>query len=275
MSRRDSYLDAMLKHLGATYYQTLEGEATSSDVDRAIASVREEMTHHPGQYPVLERGEHGRPAGRWRVRDVMRTDAVTVGKRAPVTDIARLMSDHRVSAMPVLADNGQVAGVVSEADLLRGRKHQSGHMPGRAGRPGDTAAQLMTAPAISVGPEASLAAVARQMDQHHLRMLPVVDADERLLGVVSRRNLLSVFLRTDKEIASEVRSVLHNVLLLPGGSVRVSVRDGVVTLSGHVDADVTRRAAVELAHNVFAVLDVINKLTGPVSAGRAAAEPQL
>jgi CBS-domain-containing membrane protein len=275
MSRRDSYLDAMLKHLGATYYQTLEGEATSSDVDRAVASVREEMAHRPGQYPVLERGEHGRPAGRWRVRDVMRTDPVTAGQRTSVTDIARLMSDHRVSDMPVLADDGQVAGVVSEADLLRARRHQSAHMPGRAGQPGDTAAQLMTSPAISIGPDASLAAAARQMDQHRLRMLPVVDPDGRLLGVVSRRNLLSVFLRTDKEIASEVRSVLHNVLLLPGGSVRVSVRDGVVTLSGHVDADVTRRAAVELAHNVFAVVDVINKLTNPVSAGRAAAEPQL
>ena len=106
MSRRDSYLDAMLKHLGATYYQTLEGEATSSDVVGAIASVREEMTHHPGsirsssaantaaQPPVASTGCDADRSGDGR-------------EASPVTDIARLMSDHRVSAMPVLADNGR------------------------------------------------------------------------------------------------------------------------------------------------------------------------
>jgi len=273
MSRRDSYLDAMLQHLGTTYYQTLQGEATSSDMARAVASVREEMARRPGQYPVFERGDHGRPVGRWRVRDVMRTDAVTVRDRTPVTDVARLMSDHRVSAVPVLADDGRVAGVVSEADLLRARsRNRTGHVPGRAGQVGDTAAQLMTSPAIAISPDASLAAAARQMDQHHLRMLPVIDADGCLLGVVSRRNLLSIFLRTDKEIASEVRAVLRNVLLLTSGSVRVSVRDGVVTLSGHVDAEATRRAAVDLAQDVFAVVDVIDKLSGPVADGPAAAQ---
>ncbi len=271
MSRRDSYLDAMLKHLGTTYYQTLQGEATSSDVAQAVSSVREEMARRPGQYPVFEDRDQGRPVGRWRVRDVLRADPVTVEKRAAVTDIARLMSDHRVSAMPVLAEDGRVAGVVSEADLLRARRHQRGHVPGRAGQPGDTAAQLMTAPAITIGPDASLAAVARRMDQHHVRMLPVTDADGGLLGVVTRRNLLSVFLRTDAEIASEVRAMLRNVLLINDHSVTVSVRDGVVTLAGHVDAEATGRAAVGLARDVFGVDDVINKLSGPVATGRAAA----
>ena len=266
MSRRDSYLDAMLKHLGTMYYQTLQGEATSSDVAEAVSSVRTEMARRPGQYPVFERGDQGRPAGRWRVRDVMRADPVTVEKMTSVTDVARLMSDHRVSAMPVLAEDGRVAGVVSEADLLRARKHQTGHVPGRAGQRGDTAAQLMTSPAITIGPDASLAAAARQMDQHHLRMLPVVETDGHLLGIVSRRNLLSVFLRTDKEIASEVRAMLHNVLLVPANSVTVSVRDGVVSLAGHVDAEATRRAAVKLAQDVFAVVEVIDKLSGPVAA---------
>ena len=106
MSRRDSHLDATLKHLGTMYYQTLQGEATSSDVAEAVSSVREEMARRPGQYPVFERGDHGRPPGRWRVRDVMRADPVTVEKRTSVTDIARLISDHRVSAMPVLAEDG-------------------------------------------------------------------------------------------------------------------------------------------------------------------------
>ena len=225
MSRRDSYLDATLKHLGTMYYQTLQGEATSSEVAEAVSSVREEI---PPPGPVSGfRARRSRPPARpvastgW-----MRADPVTVGKPAPVTDIARLISDHRVSAMPVLAEDGRVAGVISEADVLRARKHREGPLPGRAGQRGDTAAQLMTSPAITIGPDAPLAAAARQMDEHHLRMLPVVETDGRLLGVVSRRNLLSVFLCTDKDIASEVRAVLHNVLLVPANSVTVSVRDG-------------------------------------------------
>lgn len=148
-----------------------------------------------------------------------------------------------------------MVGVVSEADLLRARRanRTAVRHVGRAGQSSDTAGQLMTSPAIAIGPDASLAAAARRMDEHHLRLLPVVDANGSLLGVVSRRNLLSIFLRTDKEIVSEVRGVLRNVLLLDDRSVTVSARSGVVTLSGRVNTEATRRAAVSLAHDVFAV----------------------
>ncbi len=267
MSRRDDYLDAMLKHLGATYYRTLEGDATASDVANAMASVQEEVARRPGQFPAPGRGDHGRHAGRWRVRDVMRTRAVTVRKRTPARDIARLMSEHRVSAVPVLDEQGLVAGVVSEADLLRPREQSRAalpQVPGRISKAGaGTAAHLMTSPAITIHPDDPLTAAARRMDQDRLRLLPVVDTDGHLLGVISRRNLLSIFLRKDEEIAGEVRAVLRNVLLVPRGSVTVSVRDGVVTLSGHVDGEGTRRAAVELAGDVYAVMDVIDKLSAP------------
>ena len=267
MSRRDDYLDAMLKHLGATYYRTLKGDATASDVANAMASVQEEVARHPGEFPAPGRGHHGHHASRWRVRDVMRTQAVTVRKRTPAKDIARLMSEHRVSAVPVLDEQGLVAGVVSEADLLRSRERSRAALPQVPGRissaGGGTAAHLMTSPAITIHPDDPLTAAARRMDQDRLRLLPVVDTDGHLLGVISRRNLLSIFLRKDEEIAGEVRAVLRNVLLLPRGSVTVSVRDGVVTLSGHVDGEATRRAAVELAADVYAVMDVIDKLSAP------------
>jgi|SRR5450755_476377 CBS domain-containing protein len=273
-SRRDAYLDAMLKHLGATYYQTLQGEATASEVARAVDSVREEAGRHPGQFPDLGHGGHGR---RWLVRDVMRTKPVTVETRTRAREIAQLMSEHRVSAVPVVAGKGRVVGVVSEADLLRsraGRRTVLSRAPGKAGQPdGATAEQLMTAPPIMIHPEAPLAAAARRMDQDHIRMLPVVDADEHLLGVVSRRNLLSIFLRPDEEIAAEVRAVLRNVLLINDGSVTVSARDGVVTLTGQVDRDSTRRAAVQLAGEVDAVTDVISKLSAPPVAEHLAAHP--
>jgi CBS domain-containing protein len=276
-SRRDAYLDAMLKHLGATYYQTLRGEATASEVARAVASVREEADRRPGQFPAPGREERRGYTGRWRVRDVMRTEPVTAGTRTGAREIARLMSEHRVSAVPVVADQGLVVGVVSEADLLRSRADSRAvlaRVPGKTGPPdGATAEQLMTAPPIMIHPDAPLAAAARRMDQDHLRMLPVVDAGEHLLGVVSRRNLLSIFLRPDEEIADEVRAVLRNVLLINDGSVTVSARDGAVTLTGHVDREATRRAAVQLAAGVDAVTDVISKLSAPPMAERLAAHP--
>lgn len=275
MSRRDDYLDAMLKHLGATYYRTLQGDATAADVASAVASVQEEMARHPGLFPAPGPGDRGRHIGRWRVRDLMRAQAVTVRQRTPVRDIARLMSEHRVSAVPVLDDEGRVAGVVSEADLLRsGHSHRAApsRVPGRISKAGDdTAADLMTSPATTIGPDAPLAAAARRMDQDHRRLLPVVDTSGHLVGVISRRNLLSIFLRTDEQIAAEVRALLRNLLLIPEGSVTVSVRDGVVTLSGQVDRTSTQQAAVELASDVFAVMEVIDKLSVPTDAEDSAA----
>ena len=277
MSRRDDYLDALLKQLGATYYQTLHGDAAAFEVARAVASVQAEAVRRPEEFPLLRREDHGRRTGRWRVRDVMRTAAVTAGRQTPAREIARLMSEHRVSAMPVVAGQGRVLGVVSEADLLRSRSSRRtvlGRLSGRSGTSGgDTAAQLMTSPAITIHPEAPLAAAARLMDEHRLRMLPVVTPVGDLIGVVSRRNLLSIFLRPDEEIAGEVRAVLGEILLIDDTAVTVSAQDGVVTLAGQVAEEDSRRVAVRLAGEVDGVLNVIDKLSAPPGPDRPAAQP--
>jgi CBS domain-containing protein len=274
MSRRDDHLNAMLRHLGATYYQTLHGDARASEVASAVASVHDEAARRPEEFPLLQRGDQRRRTGRWRVRDVMRTSAVAVERRTPAREIARLMSEHRVSAVPVLAGRGRVLGVVSEADLLRSRARRRAllaRLSGRSGRrDGDTAAELMTSPAITVHPDAPLAAAARLMDQRRLRMLPVVNPAGDLVGVVSRRNLLSIFLRPDEEIAGEVRAVLSDVLLIDDGTVTVSAQDGVVTLSGPAEQEDSRQAAVRLAGEVDGVLTVIDKLSAPPEADRPA-----
>lgn len=183
MSRRDDHLDALLKYLGATYYQSLHGDAAAFDVERAVASVEaEEAARRPGELPLPPRGQHGR-TGRWRVRDVMRTDPVTVSRWTKATEIARLMSEHRVSAVPVIASQGRVHGVVSEGDLLRARQDRRGarsRWPGRSRkRGGDTAAELMTQPAVTIHPEAPLAAAARRMAVHRVRLLPGGDSRGR------------------------------------------------------------------------------------------------
>lgn len=183
MSRRDDHLGALLKYLGATYYQSVHGDAAAFDVERAVASVEaEEAARRPGELPLPPRGQHGR-TGRWRVRDVMRTDPVTVSRWTKATEIARLMSEHRVSAVPVIASQGRVHGVVSEGDLLRARQDRRGarsRWPGRSRkRGGDTAAELMTQPAVTIHPEAPLAAAARRMAVHRVRLLPGGDSRGR------------------------------------------------------------------------------------------------
>lgn len=269
MSRREEHLDALLKHLGATYYQTLHGGAAAWDVKRAVAKVAaaEAAGGEAGPHPPA--GEE-RKTGRWRVCDVMQTAPVTVNEQTTAKEIARLMSARRVSALPVLSSQGLLCGVVSEGDLLRSRERhrpfRSWFARGTHGYGGETAAELMTAPAITIDREATLATAARRMMQHHVWLLPVVTPQGDLLGVVSRRNLLSIFLRSDDDIAGEVRTVLCDLLLIDEARVIITVSDGTVTLDGQVASDDIRDAAVRVAGEVDGVAQVIDKLSAVASA---------
>ena len=130
MSRNDAHLDAMLRHLGAAYYDSLHGRAAQADVARALDTVAdqlgEEFPKHPASARSAAAGRHDQASkhhqhhGRWhsRVRDVMTTSVVTVDRITPYKEIARLLAEHKISAVPVLIMGRHVAGVVSEADLL-------------------------------------------------------------------------------------------------------------------------------------------------------------
>jgi CBS-domain-containing membrane protein len=276
MSRRDEHFDAMLRHLGATYYQTLRGEGSVQEVERALESVAD--AHRSGRTAGEELADTGARArshrgGRWRVRDVMGTDLVTVGKTTSYKEVARLMTEHKVNALPVVTKSGHLIGVVSEADVLRKEERRfrrlASGLSGRARRErakaqARTAAQLMTSPVITTHPDASLASAARLMNDRHIRRLPVLDAPGTLIGMVSRRDLLRVFLRPDAEIGAEVHRVLTGVLLENPDSVTVQVRDGVVTLRGSMREPKLIPAAVRLASEVDGVVAVTDELTsGP------------
>lgn len=272
MTRQEAHFDAMLKHLGAMYYHTLRGEATPADVAKALDTVEREAARRSesAAEPGTGRG-HGHRTGRWRVRDVMTTDVISVDKRAPSTQIARLLSEHHINAMPVLSGAGKVAGVVSEADLLRtqqrpgARARRLGRRPREATPKDYTAAQLMTTPAITIHPDAPVGAAARRMTSNHLTLLPVVNADDELIGVVSRRDLLRVFLRPDADIVAEVRGVLADMLLVEPDEIEVAARDGIVTLTGEM-APAQAALAVRLAEDVDGVLAVVDKLSAPAGA---------
>jgi len=286
MTRADIYLDAMLRHLGAAYYESLHGRATRSDVARALDTVEEhldEQSPHTAPAKVPARSQPGRHGDeprhrRWarKVSDVMTTSVVTVDRITPYQEIDRLLAQHRISGMPVLKMGREVAGVVTEADLLAAEDETSrrARMDSSIGRrrllhkqpQGSlTAGTLMTSPAITIGPDATIPAAARLMNTHHIRRLPVVDEDGKLIGVVSRRDLLSVFLRADADISHDVRQVLDEVPLEDPREIAVTVRHGVVTLAGAMRPEPGEGhdlipLVLRLVWDIDGVVDVVTRL---------------
>jgi CBS domain-containing protein len=286
MARTDVHLDAMLRHLGAAYYESLHNRATRTDVARALDTVEEhlnEQPQHPGPARVqghLDPAHHGTEVRRrrWarRVSDVMTNSVVTVDRITPYQEIDRVLTEHRISGLPVLKMGREVAGVVTEADLLAAedetnrRARMASSIGGRwlhrkQPHVSLTAGTLMTAPAITIAPDATIPAAARLMNAHHIRRLPVVDEDGKLVGIVSRRDLLSVFLRPDADIAHDVRQVLDEIPVADPKDVIVTVHHGVVSLTGTMrpepgDGDDLIPLALRLIWDVDGVVDVVNKL---------------
>ena len=111
-----------------------------------------------------------------------------------------------------------------------------------------TAGALMTSPAITIGPDATIPAAARLMNTDHISRLPVVDEDGKLVGIVSRRDLLSVFLRPDADIAHDARQILDELPLADAKAVIAEVKHGVVTLTGTLRPGAGPRAGPDAAH---------------------------
>ena len=287
MARTDVHFDAMLRHLGAAYYESLHGRATRTDVARALDTVEEHLNEHspypgPARTSIRPHRAHQGPEvrhRRWarRVSDVMTTSVVTVDRITPYQDIDRLLTEKRISGVPVLKMGREVAGVVTEADLLAAEDetNRRARMDSSVGRRrllhkqqpyvSLTAGTLMTAPAITIGPDATIPAAARLMNTHHIRRLPVVDEHGKLAGIVSRRDLLSVFLRPDADIINDTRQVLDEIPAADPKEVAVTVRHGVVTLTGTMRAepggsDDLIPLALHLIWDIDGVVDVVNRL---------------
>ncbi|MGP4053159.1 CBS domain-containing protein, partial [Streptomyces sp. 2A115] len=200
------------------------------------------------------------------VSDVMTHTVAAIGRGAAFKDIVRMMRDWKVSALPVLEGEGRVVGVVSEADLLPkeefrdsdpDRDTQLKRLSDLAKAGAVTAAELMTSPALTVHANATLAQAARTMAHAKVKRLPVVDDTGMLQGIVSRADLLKVFLRDDEDIDEEVRrEVVAYLFPTPASSARVAVRDGVVTLSGRIRDTSLVPVAARLIRAVEGVVDV-------------------
>jgi CBS domain-containing protein len=294
MTRTDTHLDATLRHLGAAYYDSLHGRATRVDVARALDTVAEQLNEHSeaGKVPAPRQAPSGQPGARdgrgarrspgWSrtVGDVMTSSVVTIDRETTYKEIDRLLAEHRISGVPVLKMGRVVVGVVTEGDLLATQVATANRLRSLARpawwrrarrRPALIAGRLMTSPAVTIGPEATVPAAARLMDSHHIGMLPVVDGQGKIAGIVSRRDLLRVFLRPDADIAADIRNMLDEIL---PGEADVSVRNGIVTLTGTPAPEATAHdgllpLAIRLMWNVDGVVDIVDRLGEPRPAPRA------
>ena len=204
------------------------------------------------------------------VSDVMTRPVLTARAAMPVKELARIMVEHHISALPVLNEDDQLIGVVSEADVILKQGHQIPRRPHWWEPPtrrtavrraaGDTARELMSAHPITVGPRASLAQAARLMSDHAVKRLPVVDDQGGLVGVVSRGDLLKAFVRSDDDIRQDVLGEVVDLLGADPTQVDVKVIDGIVDLAGTVDRRSTAEATERLAHRVDGVVDVVSRL---------------
>jgi CBS domain-containing protein len=200
----------------------------------------------------------------WTVGDVMTREVVTVGPETDFKTCVDLLRINGVSALPVV-EGGYVLGMVSEHDLLlkeegRGsrvhlRRRELNQARGR------TAGDVMHSPALCVGLGASLTEAARLMHRRAVKRLPVLDARGKLVGIVSRHDLLKTYLRSDESIRREIRvEVLQKEMWIDNLAMDVDVKDGVVALVGEVETKSLADLVTRMVGSVEGVVGVDSRL---------------
>jgi CBS domain-containing protein len=206
------------------------------------------------------------------VADVLASPVISVQPGTSFKGMIQLLDEHQISALPVVDSQGHLLGIVSETDLLRKEEHPprdptrfvAGFSKSRkpAEPAGTTAADYMSTPVITIPPGASLASAARLLHEHNVRHLPVVGPDGKVVGIVARRDLLSVFLQADAAIRHKIiTAVLRQTFNLPAGAIEVDVDDGVVTLTGCVPWHSTARETLDRVRALDGVVDVVDRLS--------------
>lgn len=210
-----------------------------------------------------------------RVNELMSDEVLSVTPELPLRAVAEVLVANGVSGVPVCDESGEVVGVVSEADIVikeRGRAEQSGGLLGWLLEPSlaaedekrlaRTAGEAMTAPAITIAPYRSITYAARTMLDEQVNRLPVVDAKGKLVGIVTRADLVRAFTRTDEEIAGEIREdVLRASIWADPDAVRVEVHEGAVLLSGELDRNSEVAVLQTLTERVPGVVSVESNVT--------------
>ncbi|GAA4947526.1 CBS domain-containing protein [Streptomonospora halophila] len=220
------------------------------------------------------------------VADVMTTGVASVTENTGYKEIVQALLEQGVSALPVVDADGGILGVVSEEDLLHKEEfkdtdHDSNYWPPLRARlrsrltgagvlveradekaVATTAGQLMTHPAITTRPDAAVVEAARLMERRGVKRLPVVDAAGALVGMISRRDLLRVFLQNDDTIAAAVQEEIdHLAATVQGTDIAAAVKDGTVALTGSVHHRSTGHTLARLVNRIEGVVSVDNRIT--------------
>jgi CBS domain-containing protein len=215
-----------------------------------------------------------------KVSDVMTTAVVTVSSETPLRDVAVMLTERRISGLPVV-DDGRVVGVVSEGDILAKERGRVAERRGLFGVLLDdrataelklqarTAGTAMTSPALTIAPNRPVSEAAATMIDEGVNRLPVVDSGGELLGIITRADLVRAFVRTDEELTEDVREgVLLKALWITPGNVNVVVKDGVVTLKGEVENRATAEMLPDFVQRVPGVVAVRSDVTWEDENGR-------
>jgi CBS domain-containing protein len=209
-----------------------------------------------------------------RVQDIMTTDVVTARPDTSLKEVARMLVERGISGMPIVDNDGSVFGVISESDVIAKERPapDDGSAMARLMRRIDieeqvrhearTAGDAMSSPPITVQAYWTIPGAAALMREHAINRLPVV-RQGRLIGIVTRADLVRAFARSDEEIAGEIRAqvALQDGLWNGDGAVEVDVQDGETTLSGSVRRRIDAEVLPKLVAGVPGVVGVHSKLT--------------
>jgi CBS domain-containing protein len=205
------------------------------------------------------------------VESVMTKDVVTAHESTGFKELVALLTEHEISGIPIVDDNGRPVGVVSESDTLAKEEYDGGNtrMPllSRERRTqwhkasGLRAVDLMTSPAITVLSSSSITAAARLLAEKKVRRLCVVNLSGTLTGVISRRDIIGTYLREDGQILADIKDhVFREGMWLFPETLTAEVEAGVVTLEGEVRNRTTSQVAAQLTQKVPGVVAVKNKI---------------
>jgi CBS-domain-containing membrane protein len=209
------------------------------------------------------------------VKDVMSTHVIAVRPAAPYKEMAAMLHDQRVSAFPVIDNDSKVIGVISEADLLT-KEALEGTVPRtllsmqervRKQTNALTAADLMTKPAVTIGPDETVTHAARLMFDKRIKRLPVTSEDGTLIGIVSRADVLSVYSVPDAQIEREVsQDLILGTFLCDPAQFTVTVNEGVVTIAGTPETALVGRDIIDAIRHKEGVVAVRDRLDYPPNA---------
>jgi CBS domain-containing protein len=202
-----------------------------------------------------------------QVQEIMTTNVMTVGPGVGLKAAARLMVDNGISGLPVVGDDGTLVGIITEADFIKQEAARSHRRYRRLlealfgehdHRPvGETVDEAMTRHPVTIDPGTRIAEAAREMADRGIKRLPVVDDVGRLVGIVSRADIMAAFVRPDSVIAAHIRSdVAERILMIDADTITIDVTEGVVSLSGSVPTRTDARLLEELTGRLEGVVRV-------------------